>query len=201
MEDSRKQLARELTDILRNARKEYEDICIQDRIEQVSAGATSIKTKGFASSARANDARACVNTARARAFNLIDRELNKAQTELVAAPSAEAANYVSSISGRSDLTADEVKAGLSRYREHSAQKAIRAAAYRSGLKEYAGRTDAETYLADLRTLKDDVSKTYAQQMNGNLSAGAASFAVAGYESFANTPGGDAFDALTALGGQ
>lgn len=201
MEDNRKRLARKLTDILKSCREEYDDICMRDRMEQVSAGATSVKTKGFASNVYANDARACVNAARARALNLIDGELDKAREELAAAPSADAANYVLSISHRSDLTADEIKAGLSRYPEHSAQKAIRAAAVRSGLNEYAGSTDVELYLSDLRTLKDDVSETYAQQMHGNLSAGAACLAVAGYEGFANAPGGDVFDVFAALGGQ
>ena len=155
MAQNRKMIADRLTGILKDTRSEYANLQERDRVEQARAGAESIQTRGFAFKEIAAEADALVGRAADKALGIIDSEIEAAGGALVEAPSAEAVAYVSTIAARSNLSADEVAAGLSRYRDHASQKAIKAAAVRSGLQQFGGTTAAEDYISDLRSLRDE----------------------------------------------
>ena len=197
---NRKKIGDSLTGLLKGTRGKYAAVQERDRIEQARAGAETIRTKGFAFKELEAEARGIVEAARNEAYALLDAEIDAAGGALVEAPCADAANYAAAISARDDMTADEVQAALAKYKDHASQRAIRAAARRSGLTQYAGATDAETYLADLRDLRADVSRTFDPLSFGNLSDGMVAIKAAGYASFGD--GGSstsALDVFAALG--
>ena len=198
MAQNRKMIADRLTGILKDTRSEYANLQERDRVEQARAGAESIQTRGFAFKEIAAEADALVGRAADKALGIIDSEIEAAGGALVEAPSAEAVAYVSTIAARSNLSADEVAAGLSRYRDHASQKAIKAAAVRSGLQQFGGTTAAEDYISDLRSLRDDVAKTYTAGFGG-ISEGYAAVLAGGYQAFADNPGSGG-DALAAFAG-
>ena len=195
---NRKKIANQLGAILKDTREEYKRLQERDRMEQARNGAEVIDTRRFIYSENEQEARGIVGRAADRALGIIDKEIEEAGGMLVDAPSTEAANYITAIAARDNLTADEVNAGLARYKDHASQKAIRAAAARSGLRDLAGMTDAEVYLSDLRSLRSDVAKTYTDGF-GNISDGFAAVLDGGYTAFAGTPSANAADAIMASG--
>ena len=199
MNQNRETIAKKLTDTLATTRTEYKRLQERDRMEQARAGAERIDSKRFAFKEIEQEAIGIVRDAGAKALSIIDAELEKAGGALVEAPSAEAANYVLTIAARDNMTADEVQAGLSKYHDHASQKAIKAAAVRSGLHQFGGLTEAETYVADLRNLRDDVGRTYAPYGFSEITDGYAAMLTGGYKAFAERPGGDALDVFAVFG--
>ena len=108
-----------------------------------------------------NDVSASIGAAREKAMKAITRGMERTQKKLTDAPDSDATNYIVSISQRDDMTADEIEAALSRYKGHAAQHAIRAAAKRSGVKQYAGPTDAEREMEAYRTLAGKVGEYFS----------------------------------------
>ena len=126
--------------------KPGETIRLNDRIEDAEISAT---------------VSAAIGAAREKAMNEITRGLERAQKKLTDAPTAEAANYILSISQRDDMTEDEIAAALDRYKGHAAQHAIRAAAKRSGVQRYVGKTDAEREVEAYRALAGVVGEYFS----------------------------------------
>lgn len=102
-----------------------------------------------------------IGEAREKAMHAITRGLAGVEKKLTDPPSEEGARYIVSIQGRDDMTEQEIAAGLSRYTDHATQHAIRAAAKRSGVKRYAGYTDAEQEAAAYRALSGKVGEYFS----------------------------------------
>ena len=122
----------------------------------------------------------------------IDKRLAKASREMSEPPTEEAARYIVSISGRKNLTRDEVDAALDRYKGHAVERAIYTAAAESGLRGYGGKTAVENDVDDLRTLYSDVDKAIQPSSFYGRSDGYHAFMEQAIDNFGN---GAAFDAL------
>ena len=192
MNYARKNLANELSTILDNARTDYAYCQKRDRMEQAADGATNIRG-GFVYDHNKADAANVLSSARSKALYAIDRQIKNAEGKLTDAPTTDEANYIVAISGRTDYTRDEMNAALSRYRSHSAQKAIINAAKASKLVPDSYMTDEERDIADLRDLRADVDRTYSTVNFEKMTDGMAAITTAGYSSFAG--GGSSMDAL------
>ena len=118
------------------------------------------KNDRIVDSACMDSAKVGISTAYERAVDAIDRDMAAAEAKLVSAPSTEAANYCLAISGRDDMTEDEVAAALNRYPDHATQHAVLAAAKRSGLHGFAGLTAVEMDIERLRSLRQDVDASF-----------------------------------------
>ena len=198
MLQNRKTISCKLTDLLADTRAEYKRLQERDRMEQARAGATTIR-KPFAFKEIKEEADGIVHAAGGKALSVIDAELERAGGALVESPTTEAANYVATIAARDNLTVDEVRAALSKYRDHSSQKAIKAAAKRSGIMDFGNTTEAEVYIDDLRHLREDVDKTFTTFSFADMSDGKASIIAGGFKAFGKRAGFDAIDALMAAG--
>ena len=190
----REALANELSGILDGAISSYDRLKEYDRVAQAQDGATAIKTRGFGNKTVENEANSVVYGARERALSAIDREISRVSGDLSTPPSTEAANYIASIAQRNDLSADEVSAALSRYKDHASQKAIKAAASRSGV-NFGSYTQEEIYLDELRALRGEVDRTYSA---GNFANGSGAFfgvRNAQYQNFASGAGLDSYNVI------
>lgn len=182
MAANRKRIASELSALLDGAQKSYDRALERDHMQQAQQGA-SVITKGFAFPEMRDEAHGAVFAARDKAMGIIASEIDRCGEAMVSVPDGAAAAYVNSISGRSDMTADECAAALSKYRDHATQKAIQAAAMRSGLDVHVAPTDAERDIADLRQLADETERTFAGIANGTMLPGAAVIAKGSYKAF------------------
>jgi len=192
----RKKLASELTSILNNTRAKYAECQARDRMEQARDGAENIRG-GFVYGHNREAANNMLNSARSMALYAVDKQIKNAEGKLTDAPSTDEANYITAISGRTDYTRDEMNAALSRYKSHSAQKAIINAAKASKLVPASYMTKEEREIADLRDLRADIDRTYSPFNFEKMSDGAAAMTNASYNSFAN--GGSSVNALDVFG--
>lgn len=101
-----------------------------------------------------------VSIARDDALKVIGKARNEARSILTDAPTDEEARYIVAVQGRDDMTREEVEAALARYKGHSAQHAIRAAAKRSGLKDIGITTEAERRIEMLDALNDRIGRDF-----------------------------------------
>ena len=132
-----------------------------DRMEQARVTGGVNSNGKFAYEQFENDAKSAVYAERDRAMNAIKTALASREAKLTEAPSAEAVNYLAAISGRDDLSNDEINAALERYgNTHAAQKAIISAGKRSGLSFIDTRTDTEQDIAALRDLASTVEREF-----------------------------------------
>ena len=102
-----------------------------------------------------------VSIARDDALKAVGKALNEARNIITDAPTTEEANYIVSISQRSDMTHDEIEAAMSRYTGHAAQHAIRSAAIRSGFKDFGIKTDVERRIDMLNQLHEAVERDFS----------------------------------------
>lgn len=175
---TRNTLANELTKLYDGAVREYGMAVEADRSAQARDGAKEIKD-GFAYPYFEQNAQDAVFNARARALDEISREMTVQSRKLTAPPSESAARYIASISGRDDLTADEVRAALDTYTDHPTQHAVLAAAVRSGLKEYLDeKTETERYIDDIRKAESDVVRFFTPHSVGNATQTAIDYTTA-----------------------
>lgn len=139
----------------------YKDAKERDRMEQARITGGVNNNGKFAYERFENEAKSAVYAERDRAMNAINTALASREAELTQAPSAEAVNYLAAISGRDDLSNDEINAALDRYgKTHAAQKAIISAGKRSGLSFIDTRTDTEQDIAALRGLASIVEREF-----------------------------------------
>ena len=111
-----------------------------------------------------------IETQRETAMNAINAALASRENDLAAAPSAEAANYLTAISGRDDMSADEVNAALNLYGDtHAARKAILGAAKRSGVSITDATTETERDITALRELAATVEQEFSPLKFRNMS--------------------------------
>lgn len=196
---SRAMLAEKLVDTLNKCRAEVAGCKEQDRVEQARAGVENIRTKGFADEALRDQAVGAVRAAGKSALAAIDRDVVYYENMLTDAPDNEAANYITAVSQRSDLTDREVDAALKRYSGHQAHKAILAAAKRSGLDVFDPRTGVEHELDDLAALRESVAKTYVPDAMMDMTDGQAALDRAEYAAYAEGRGMDALGVFAGLG--
>lgn len=157
---SKEQLSQELSSAYQMAINAYNDCVQSDRFEQVQNGASHI-AEGWGSDKWRQSAETQVYAIREKARAAIERERLQIEREMTEAPDTEAANYITSIKGRTDLSPAEVEAALKRYPTHAAQKAIRAAAIASGLTRYEGQgTAQEQYLSILEAKAQSIEKAF-----------------------------------------
>ena len=131
------------------------------------------------------------------ALSSIDAYMAQAARAISEPPSDEAARYIVSISGRKNLTADEVAAALDRYSgQHAAEKAILSAAWESGVRGFGNSTEAENDVNDLRALRSFVDKAITPDKFTGGSGAYAAMTEAALDNFGN---GGELDALKGLG--
>ena len=195
----RKYVAEKLTNIFDDTVRELDRLKELDRVEQARNGVMHISAD-FAYDDNRAMAHSIVTGARERAQGIIDREIKLAEERLVEAPSTEAANYCAAISGRTDMTEDEVNAALAKYADHASQKAIRMAAKASGLLVGA-MTETERDIAAMRALRSSVSNTYnPREFEVNSSGVMAAMTRGEYRNFGEGRDDDAMGMFAALGG-
>ena len=197
----RKRIAAELQRIYKDAANEYDRAVTRDHEQQAREGATNIRA-GFAFSENRDAAVEDIMKAGKKALAVVDGGIAAAQDSLTGPPSDEGARYIVGLQGRSDLTQDEYDAALSRYHGHAEQKAIIAAAKRSGFNSIygGGNTDAETDMADLRKLRADVQKEFSPFSFESANPGYRAIVTGGFAAFVK-PDADAFDAFAFSGAQ
>lgn len=144
----------------------YDRAAEDDRAEQ-ARGMTGGGTlaSGFFNPVNAEIASAAVYDAREKALQAIDAAIEQARAALVEAPDAATTNFISAISRRDDMTADELAAGFKKYPNHLAQMAIRAAARRSGIDPLSvaadfGESDVQHDLERLQSLRRLVERKF-----------------------------------------
>ena len=144
-----------------------------------------------------NDAAGAISAAREKALKAVQAARVANNAAMVKAPSAEATNYIMSISARDNLTEAEVKAALTSYPGHAAQSAIIAAARRSGIKVYDfAQSPEESTAAALDALEADVNKRFSLFSIEDNTPGSRSFTSRLFE--ASTPGRSDFDIVRDL---
>ena len=143
-----------------------------DRMQQAADGRTSINNRFVYDDIRQRAARS-VEMSRKEALEAIEAARKRATDALTEAPTNEEANYILSISGRDDLTENEIAAALNRYSSHAAQRAIVAAANRSGKKLIvpSGMTEAEREISLLDDLENRVNDNFSLDKIANTSEG------------------------------
>lgn len=158
----------------------YKDARERDRMEQARVTGGVSKINKFAYEQFENEAANAIYAQRKSAMNAINTALASREAELTQAPSAEAVNYLAAISGRDDLTKDEVNAALGRYGDtHAAQRAIISAAKRSGIHFADTRTQTEKEVAELRDLAYKVEHEFTPLRMNGMSEGMAWIVKAG----------------------
>lgn len=197
---SRKSLADELTRIFERCRADLARYQTEDAESQARAGADRIVRDRFTDDEVRELAVSTVADAERRAMSALDSAKAALERELVAAPSTDEANYIAAIAQRSDMTEREIDAALAAYGSHAAQRAIRAAATRSGFKSYGTRSDAERELDAIDALRKSVSRTYGSpESMAIMSDAQARLTTAEYQTFAERGDVDAVAVLFTLG--
>lgn len=108
-----------------------------------------------------DEAASAVYTAKERAMSAIESAMGKCEREMTKAPSAETVSFLATIANRDDLSKDEIAAALEHHgATHAAQKAIIAAAKRSGVYLADTRTEQEQDIAALRNLAGQVDSAF-----------------------------------------
>ena len=117
-------------------------------------------------------ANGAVYSARDRALDHIGKALESREADMTRPPSAEALGYITSIAARDNLSADEVNAALSKYgNNHTAAKAIYAAAVRSGHKYIDTTTETAKAVSSLRNMAAQVERNFSPVSIGGASEG------------------------------
>lgn len=118
-------------------------------------------SKGFNNSDFEHEANGAVYAARDRALSSIEKALDAREAQLTKPPSAEAVAYITAISARDNLTADELQAAMDKYgSNHTAAKAILGAAKRSG-HMVDDVTEVERDIAGLRNLAANTERAFS----------------------------------------
>lgn len=196
-------MAKELGKAYDKAIQDYKSCLDSDHFELVSRGASQVP-EGFASDYWRKEADGSVFRAKAEALEAIAKERRPYDRSLTDAPTEEETRYIMSINGRSDMTRREANAALKRYTSHAAQRAIFAAAQRSGIETAGSRTDAESYLEELEQIEGTVERIFndvdiaqgksRQELTRNFLAGFAQESPASpAEAFARLFGSEASD--------
>lgn len=154
---SRKLTAKALTDAYEDAISEYKAALQSDHFQAVQAGATQLPA-GFANKDNEQAAHSRIYAHMYRALNAIKEQKEAVKDKLVEPPTYEEAAYIAAISGRDDMTREEINAALERFGNHSTQHSVLMAAKRSGLADYYEKTDAERYSEDLDFMAEQVGK-------------------------------------------
>lgn len=154
---SRKLTAKALTDAYEDAISEYKNALQHDHFQAVQAGATQLPA-GFASKDNEQAANSRVYAIMHRALDAINEQKEAVKDKLIEPPTYEEAAYITAISGRDDLTREEINAALERYGNHNTQHAVLMAAKRSGFADYYNKTDAERYSEDLDFMAGQVGR-------------------------------------------
>ena len=154
---SRKLTAKAIVDAYDNALRDWQDTVTADRFQAVKAGVTELP-KGFYSKDNEQAATARVYAHMHAALDKIAEQKEAVKDRLTEPPSYEAAAYAAAIAARNDMTREEITAGLDHYKDHLTQRAIFAAAKRSGLIDTIGKTEAEQYGEDLDYMAEQVQR-------------------------------------------
>lgn len=158
---SRYLTSKKLVESYDKAIKLYNDYIQKDRIDAVTAGATELPSKGFIDKANEQAAVQGILGIKYDLLDFLNEQKEAVKDKLTEPPSTKAAAYIAAISGRSDLTIEEVEAALDRYTDHATQHAVYAAAKRSGMNHYYGKTDAEIYSEDLDYMAAQVENVFS----------------------------------------
>lgn len=145
---SRKLTAKALVDAYNEALTQYSASVQKDRYEAVNNGVTNLP-KGFYNPDNEKAANGHVYALMYAAIDTIKQQKEAVKDRLTEAPSYEAQAYAATINPRSDLTREEIEAGLDRYHDHNTQHVILAGAKRSGFLDYGDKTEVEVYSQDL----------------------------------------------------
>lgn len=154
---SRKLTAKALTDAYEDAVNDYKAALENDHFQAVKAGATQLPA-GFASKDNEQAAHNRIYANMYRALDVIKEQKEAVKDKLIEPPTYEEAAYITAISGRDDLTREEINAALERYGNHNTQHAVLMAAKRSGFPDYYDKTDAERYSEDLDYMAEQVGR-------------------------------------------
>ena len=157
-------VAREVQEAYDSAIRITDSALRNDRVLQAeNAGDGSTVTFGnsIKNERLRKDATDSVCSARLKAHKAVERALSGARGALTDPPSTDEANYIVAVSVRDDLTEYEVHAALDRYKSHSAQRAIRNAAKRSGLKTIDGMTETEATIEALEKMDELIDREFS----------------------------------------